>query len=278
MSGAASSDEAQTWTCPACTLVNESADRCCAACGRLRPGAEAVVIDHAECEEAVVALGALEAGGTVVGPEEQQPKRGTKSFAHLPNGDCMPHALALGTHYLLDRPVVKSADHTSLAAQMRSMLHAHMGRNWLSCCAVAGGLPWHTLVTLAHNAAVSEVERAQYDDWGSDPGEQKERWQAERADFYCGMPELLAYAELCHASGAPVSLRVWRQVAGKLQMMARVPELSVVQGGESGRPLLVLDLQLTGEMDSAAAHYKLLQSGSLWAGEPQKGGAKKRRR
>jgi hypothetical protein len=163
MSAAASSDEAQTWTCPACTLVNESADRCCAACGRLRPGAEAVVVDHAACEEAVVAL-ALEAGGPVVGPEEQQPKRGTKSFAHLPNGDCMPHALALGTHYLLDRLVVKNADHTSIAAQMRSMLHAHMERNWLSCCAVAGGLPWHTLITLAHNAAVNEVERAQYDD------------------------------------------------------------------------------------------------------------------
>ena len=36
----------------------------------------------------------------------------------------------------------------------------------------------------------------------------------------------------------------------------------------------MLDLQLTGEMDSAAAHYKLLQSGSLRGGEPKGKGGK----
>ena len=35
-------------------------------------------------------------------------------------------------------------------------------------------------------------------------------------------------------------------------------------------PHQVLDLQLTGEMDSAAAHYKLLVSGSLRGGKPGK--------
>ena len=40
--------------------------------------------------------------------------------------------------------------------------------------------------------------------------------------------------------------------------MARVPEL--LPGITS---LLVLDMQLTGEMDSAAAHYKLLQESML---------------
>ena len=39
-------------------------------------------------------------------------------------------------------------------------------------------------------------------------------------------------------------------------------------------PHQVLDLQLTGEMDSAAAHYKLLQSGSLRGGEPGKAAPK----
>ena len=42
--------------------------------------------------------------------------------------------------------------------------------------------------------------------------------------------------------------------------------------------LVVLDVQLTGEMDSAAAHYKLLQSGSLKGGEPRKAEPKKRKR
>lgn len=88
--------------------------------------------------------------------------------------------------------------------------------------------------------------------------------------------------------------------------MVRVPELP--PGVER---LVVLDMQLTGEMDSAAAHYKLLQaslppppailppnlsapprapepgpastfarvqSGSLKGGEPRKGDPKKRKR
>jgi hypothetical protein len=54
-------------------------------------------------------------------------------------------------------------------------------------------------------------------------------------------------------------------VKGALQLMQRVPE---PKAGEV--EAVVLDLQLTGEMDSAAAHYKLLQSGSLSGGEPGK--------
>ena len=56
---------------------------------------------------------------------------------------------------------------------------------------------------------------------------------------------------------------------GALQLMQRVPE---PKKGEV--EAVVLDLQLTGEMDSAAAHYKLLQSGSLSGGEPGKAAPK----
>ena len=55
--------------------------------------------------------------------------------------------------------------------------------------------------------------------------------------------------------------------------MQRVPEPR-----EGELQAVVLDLQLTGEMDSAAAHYKLLQSGSLKGGEPRKAEPKKRKR
>ena len=189
--------------------------------------------------------------------------------------DCLPHALALATYLLLGRRVGKSIEHELIAAQMRSLLHSHQERNWNERAAVAGDQTWATLVTLAHNQAISELERAQFDDWGSDPSVQLARWLDERADLYCGMPELLAYVSLCHETGARVGLRVWRQVAGKLQLMTRLPEPEGTGAGAgAGEPLFVLDLQLTGAMDSAAAHYKLLQSGSLSAGEP---GNKKRK-
>ena len=35
----------------------------------------------------------------------------------------------------------------------------------------------------------------------------------------------------------------------------------------------MLDLQLTGQLDSASAHYKLLQAGSLRDGVPKQGAA-----
>ena len=34
------------------------------------------------------------------------------------------------------------------------------------------------------------------------------RWIAERAQFYCGMPELLAFAEMCQQEGGLVRVRV----------------------------------------------------------------------
>ena len=162
------------WACPACTLHNQPDESICGACSHAKPGSEEPPCDFAPMEAAVKAL--ADASPSTVGLDEELPKRGTKSFAHLPNGDCMPHALALGTHYLLERRIQGNEQHVSLAAQMRSLLHAHMERHWYGSCMVTeGGLRWSQLVTLAHNSAVSDVERAQYASWGNDPSVQMER-------------------------------------------------------------------------------------------------------
>ena len=134
------------WACPACTLHNQPDESICGACSHAKPGSEEPPCDFAPMEAAVKAL--ADASPSTVGLDEELPKRGTKSFAHLPNGDCMPHALALGTHYLLERRIQGNEQHVSLAAQMRSLLHAHMERHWYGSCMVTeGGLRWSQLVT-----------------------------------------------------------------------------------------------------------------------------------
>ena len=163
------------WACPACTLHNQPDESICGACSHTKPGFEEPPCDYAPMEAAVKAL--ADASPQTVGLDEELPKRGGKAFAHLPNGDCMPHALALGTHFLLKRRVQSNDQHVLLAAQMRSLLHAHMESRWYGSCMVTeGGLLWRTIVTLAHNSAVSDIERAQYASWGSDGDVQMERY------------------------------------------------------------------------------------------------------
>ena len=197
---------ADDWTCPACTLINPPDESTCAACGHAKPGAEEPPCDFSLMEAAVKAL--ADASPPTVGLDEQLPKRGTKSFAHLPNGDCMPHALALGTHYLLERRVQSNAQHVALAAQMRSLLHAHMERHWHGSCMVTeGGLRWHHLVTLAHNSAVSDVERAQYASWGNDPSVQKERCARCTCTVHAMHTPRTRHAHAMHTAGGSPSER-----------------------------------------------------------------------
>ena len=276
-------DSTDTWTCPNCTLSNQAEKSICDACSNAKPGSEEPPCDFAPMEAAVIALSLTSPRMVVL--SEVLPKRCTSSFTHLMNGDCMPHALALGTHYLLERQeaLQSKEQHVSLAAQMRSLLHAHMDRQWFRRCMVTEdpAYQWSELVKLAHNdAGALDGEEAQHEDWGDDPNEQLERcarctctcqmhmpatctchmhmlhahvtctctahmaraphamhvctahharamhacrWRAERAQFYCGMPELLAFAEMSQEGGGPgVILRVWKQVDRALKLLQSV--------------------------------------------------------
>ena len=216
-------------------------------------------VDTAPLAADLAALAAaLRGSALLVGPDEYEPKRGAKGFANLVNGDCMPHALGLGVQYLLGRKVCKDPEHVALGQRVRALLHAHIDEHWCAAPSVSPALKWSEIVTLAHNAAISDDERAVYGEWGADADEQRTRWRAERDDLYCGLPELICFAECLRGVGVDASLRVWRQVDGKLQVVTRVPEPTAEPpSADAPPPRVVLDLQLTGQLDSASAHYKL---------------------
>ena len=109
----------------------------------------------------------------------------------------------------------------STSRSARRALHAHIDEHWRAAPSVSPALKWSEIVTLAHNAAISDDERAVYGEWGADADEQRTRGRAERDDLYCGLPELIA-AECLRGVGVDASLRVWRQVDGKLQVVTRV--------------------------------------------------------
>ena len=163
----------------------------------------------------------------------------------------------------------KDPEHVALGQRVRALLHAHIDEHWRAAPSVSPALRWSEIVTLAHNAAISDDERAVYGEWGA--GRRAARWRAERDDLYCGLPELICFAECLRGVGVDASLRVWRQVDGKLQVVTRVPEPTAEPPSAAAR--VVLDLQLTGQLDPASAHYKLLVAGSLRDGVPKQGAA-----
>ena len=84
------------------------------------------------------------------------------------------------------------------------MLHAHVT---CTCTAHMARAPHAMHVCTAHHARAMHACR----------------WRAERAQFYCGMPELLAFAEMSQEGGGPgVILRVWKQVDRALKLLQRV--------------------------------------------------------
>ena len=273
---AAASSSSAPWACEACTFENTAAATVCAMCGARSPHVPAPPpVDTAPLAADLAALAAaLRGSALLVGPNEYEPKRGAKGFANLVNGDCMPHALGLGVQYLLGRKVCKDPEHVALGQRVRALLHAHIDEHWRAAPSVSPALKWSEIVTLAHNAAISDDERAVYGEWGADADEQRTRWRAERDDLYCGLPELICFAECLRGVGVDASLRVWRQVDGKLQVVTRVPEPTAEPpSADAPTARVVLDLQLTGQLDSASAHYKLLVAGSLRDGVPKQGAA-----
>ena len=205
-------DSTDTWTCPNCTLSNQAEKSICDACSNAKPGSEEPPCDFAPMEAAVIALSLTSPRMVVL--SEVLPKRCTSSFTHLMNGDCMPHALALGTHYLLERQeaVQSKEQHVSLAAQMRSLLHAHMDRQWFRRCMVTEdpAYQWSELVKLAHNdAGALDGEEAQHEDWGDDPNEQLERCARCTCTCQMHMPHAHVTCTCCMHMSHARALHTW---------------------------------------------------------------------
>jgi len=187
--------------------------------------------------------------------EENLPNLRTSPFYSDATGDCAFHAMGLAVSMLNDKVLSTTKQHKQMASDMRVNICDYQILNWTTT-SVFGNMPWHTIITMAHNVAITQDERDEYGDWGTDAETQKIAWQSEMHSLYGTTSEFLALCEMMHTMRVPIVFRVWRKVGRPLELkrMETIPNNGITQG-------LIFDVLHSGENDTSFAHYQLLDSG-----------------
>ena len=144
---------------------------------------------------------------------------------------------------------------------MRDYLCQFVQNRW-SRISVISNMSWCELVTLSQNTAVSEVETLTYGSWGTTDHERLSAWITERDQMFGGLVDITALVEILAERDVFLSVRIWRKHNGSLT-------LSTTINAPPGHRYIVADLLHSGEMDSQAAHMRMLSNASFIRPAPQ---------
>ena len=189
---------------------------------------------------------------------DMKPNKHTQVFPNVKDGNCCPGALMQIVHLLADIPLARRKAEMELsAASMRETIFHYQLLNFERESFVTQQ-PWHEMIAMSHNIAITESETTEYGVWPNSVEGRMERWFEERDNFYCTTSEIMAFYEMMVIKGMQIVIRVWRQnaVNSNLILLHTIPEAHASNS-------IIFDLKHTGKNDSARAHYQLLRSGSI---------------
>ena len=187
-----------------------------------------------------------------------KPDKNTQVFPNVRNGNCCPGALAQILHLVADIPLGRRvAEMEVYAASMRETIFHYQMLNFDRVCMVTNQ-PWHEMIAMSHNIGITQSETLDYGVWPDSVEGRIGKWLEERDGFFFTTSEIMAFYEMMIVKKAHIVIRVWRQNAGKgnLILLHTIPETHNTNS-------IVFDLKHTGKNDSARAHYELLRSGSV---------------
>ena len=182
-------------------------------------------------------------------------------FPDIDNGDCVYFCLWQMLHMLVPHATTRSLTKATLGNNMRDYLCQFVQNRW-SRISVISNMSWCELVTLSQNTAVSEVETLTYGSWGTTDHERLSAWITERDQMFGGLVDITALVEILAERDVFLSVRIWRKHNGFLT-------LSTTINAPPGHRYIIADLLHSGQMDSQAAHMRMLSNASFICPAPQ---------
>ncbi len=190
-----------------------------------------------------------------------RPSRASKKLdTEVRNGDCLPACFCAALEYL-NQGGVLSTSLVAPAARLRADLTRWIKDRWMSYPFYNSDMTVHEIVHLHHSLGVTGEERKVNRDWGSTPAERMDAYEACCDSLYFSDAEMLLFAcWLWEKRGLAFMFRVYRGDSPTHIVDTPSPETLRMMGCTRA---IVVELHHTGELDSRAAHYRLIEGGSL---------------
>lgn len=176
------------------------------------------------------------------------------------NGDCLAACFCAALQYL-NEGRVSSQSLVEPAARLRADLVGWIKENWFEYPLYNPSMTVYEIVHMQHALGVTEDELQSLDDWGQTPEEQLAAYERKSKDIYFSDAEMMLFAcWLWEKRSIVLMFRVYRGDDPSHVVDTPSPSLLSEMGVNSA---VIIELDHTGPVDSRAAHYRLIEGGSL---------------
>lgn len=180
----------------------------------------------------------------------------------ISNGDCLLACFSLALE-ALNNGIISWVEKVDAASDMRKIVIAWIRKNWKEHPVFNQSMLVHEIITTEHDL----FEERREDDlvgWGTTPEEQLEAYSRRCKALYFSDVEMMLFSSMMFEKGIHIMFRTWRSdpSTNRRNLVVVTPEREYFQM-HGITETYVIDLEHSGIVDGASAHYKLLEGGSL---------------